>query len=327
LRLAETPYSLAVTWRNRRFDRLAACAFRASVPVISVGNVTLGGTGKTPMVEWLARWFGQRGVRVALVSRGYGTAKGLPNDEAIELAERLPDVPHVQNPHRVEAVWVAIHQLACQLIILDDAFQHRRIARDLDVVMLDALEPFGYGHVFPRGMLREPLRGLCRADVIALSRANLVSDTRRMAIWEHVSGCAPSAIRVELDHRPVHLRSATGGTATVSTLAGRPVAAFCGIGNPAGFEQTLAACQFCVVGFREFPDHHAYGQADVDGLASWVRSLPPTDAVLCTHKDLVKIRLETLADRPLWSVSIGVEIRSGQAELEESLGGLLGQIK
>src|SRR5262249_30993830 len=113
-------------------------AVNVGVPVVSVGNLTLGGTGKTPAVEWIAQWFRQHGVRVGLISRGYKSADGRKNDEAMELAQRLPDVPHFQNPDRATAARAAIDDEKCQLLVLDDAFQHRRIARDLDIVLIDA---------------------------------------------------------------------------------------------------------------------------------------------------------------------------------------------
>ena len=154
LRVAEVPYGLAMLWRNRRYDRDLARTHRVEVPVVSVGNLTLGGTGKTPMVEWIARHLRAQNVRVTLISRGYGAEAGAANDEALELEQKLPDVPHLQNPDRVAAARTAVDKLDCQLILLDDGFQHRRLGRDLDIVLLDALEPFGFGHVFPGGMLR-----------------------------------------------------------------------------------------------------------------------------------------------------------------------------
>ena len=181
LRLAETPYAWAMRWRNHRYDSGAATVHRLDVPVISVGNLTTGGTGKTPLVFWLAQWFRDRAIPVAVVSRGYRAPQAAraatatsENDEARELAARLPDVPHLQNPDRVAAARQAIRQFQCRAIILDDAFQHRRIGRDLDIVLLDALEPLGFGHVLPRGLLREPVEGLRRADLVALSRADVL---------------------------------------------------------------------------------------------------------------------------------------------------------
>jgi tetraacyldisaccharide 4'-kinase len=288
------------------------------MPVISVGNLTLGGTGKTPMIEWLARWFRARGVRVTIISRGYGAEAGARNDEALEMEQKLPDVPHVQNPDRVAAARMAIEEFECQLILLDDAFQHRRIHRDLDIVLLDALEPFGFGHVFPRGMLREPIAGLQRADVVALSRANFATAEGRERIKRTVHQHAPSALWVECNHAPRSLQAASGATFELSALAGKPVAAFCGIGNPAGFRRTLEECGFNVAAFREFPDHFAFGRADVESLAAWTRELE-VEAVLCTQKDLVKLGIDRLGSRPLWAVTIGLEIAAGEAELEARL--------
>ncbi len=158
------PYTIAVTVRNRRYDRGAAEVHNVGVPIITVGNLSLGGTGKTPMVKWLAQRFQNAGLRVAIVSRGYGAADGKHNDEALELAQALPNVPHIQNRDRVAAAQRAIGEFKSQLILLDDGYQHRRLGRDLDIVLLDALEPFGFEHVFPRGTLREPLVGLQRAQ-------------------------------------------------------------------------------------------------------------------------------------------------------------------
>ena len=288
LRLAEVSYTWVVRWRNRRYDTGRAEICRVGVPVVSVGNLTLGGTGKTPMVEWLARWFRRHGVRVTIISRGYGAKAGARNDEALELQQRLPDVPHLQNPDRVAAARTAIGEFACQLILLDDGFQHRRLARDLDIVLLDALEPFGFGHVFPRGTLREPLAGLRRAHVVALSRADMLEPPQREEIWRTVRRHNPQAAHLEVTHaaqalissggreEPLEsLASSTGVSPVATSVSGTGVspvtcrvAAFCGIGNPAGFRHTLQACGCQVVDFREFPDHHPYNRADVESLAS-----------------------------------------------------------
>jgi tetraacyldisaccharide 4'-kinase len=322
LRVAELPYTWVVRWRNHRYDRGAAEVRRAGVPVVSVGNLTLGGTGKTPMVEWLARWFRGRGVRVVLISRGYGAESGARNDEALELEQRLHDVPHLQDADRVSAARVAVEELQCQLILLDDAFQHRRIARDLDVVLLDALEPLGFGHVFPRGTLREPLAGLRRAQVVGLSRSDAITPVEREEIWRTVGRHAPGAIRLEIAHVPRALIRCDGREEPIESLAGRPVGAFCGIGNPAGFRHTLRTCGYQVVNFREFPDHHPYSRADVESLASWADGLDVA-AVLCTHKDLVKLGIDQLDRRPLWAVRVSLGFLAGQEALEARLTELL----
>ncbi len=322
LRLAEVPYTLAVAWRNRRYDTGRAASHRVAVPVVSVGNLTLGGTGKTPMVQWIAGWFRRQGVRVAVISRGYGAEAGAANDEALELEQNLPDVPHLENPDRVKAARLAVEECGCQVIVLDDAFQHRRLQRDLDIVMLDALEPFGYGHVFPRGTLREPASGLRRAQAVVLSRADMIGPDQRARIRTEALSHAPQAVWAEVAHAPGALRSCDGREQPLASLRGQSVAAFCGIGNPAGFRHTLQRCGFQVAAFREFPDHHAYDGADVQSLIEWAGRLEVT-GVVSTQKDLVKLRVDRLGRHPLWAVTVGLELLAGQRELESKLRSLI----
>lgn len=318
LGLIEIPYRAAVQWRNHRFDTRAASIHRVDVPIVSVGNLTLGGTGKTPMVQWLVEWFQRKNIPAGIVSRGYGAAQNVPNDEALELAARLPDIPHVQNPDRVAGVRKLLEQSGCRVVILDDAFQHRRLARDLDLVLLDALEPFGYGHVFPRGTLREPVAGLARAQLVALSRADLIDESERAKIRQEVRRLAPEAVWAELVHAPRLLWNAQGRQEPLRSLVGQPVAALCGIGNPAGFRHTLQMSGYRVNAFREFADHYRYTRSDLDALSAWADGLDVA-AVLCTHKDLVKLQVDRLGSRPLWAVSIGLEFLAGQEALENQL--------
>jgi len=310
-------YAVAVGMRNALYDSGLWSAQRVGVPVVSVGNLTLGGTGKTPMVEWLARWYRDRGVRVALISRGYGSRREI-NDEGRVLEENLPDVPHLQDPDRVASGWIAVRELESQLIILDDGFQHRRLARDLDMVLLDSLDPFGQGRLFPRGLLREPVGSLRRAGVVMLTRADLVDRSRREEIWSLIERVTGSGVRLESRHAPVELIDAEGGRFPLSELFARDVAAFCGIGNPDGFRRTIAPLCGRVLDFRVFPDHHPYNRADVRGLAAWARELRP-NLVLTTQKDLVKLRALSLGGVPLRGLRIGLEITVGLQALEELL--------
>ncbi len=344
LRVAETCYATAVRLRNLGYDLGAVKARRAGAPVVSVGNLTLGGTGKTPMVRWLFRWFLQRGVPAAVVSRGYGSAAGEANDEALEMRLLLPDAPLMQNPDRVAAAREAVERHRCRLIVLDDGFQHRRLARDLDVVLLDALEPFGYDHVFPRGMLREPISGLRRADAVVLSRADLIEPSAREAIWRVVRCHAPEAVSIEAAHTPRKLlalgpekvsgtifrngpscasqkRFLTPFPSSLDSIKGEPVAGFCGIGNPAAFRRTLQRCGCRIVAFREFPDHHRYTSEDVESLSRWVTQLGVSYA-LCTCKDLVKISSDRLGSIGLRAVGIELEVLGGRDALESRLRGV-----
>jgi tetraacyldisaccharide 4'-kinase len=300
------------------------------VPVVSVGNLSLGGTGKTPMVKWLARWFGQRGLRVVIVSRGYGArpaaghSDSAYNDEALELQQSLPDVPHVQDADRVAGAKRAIDLFDCQLVLLDDGFQHRRLARDLDIVLLDALEPFGFDHVFPRGTLREPTAGLRRAHVVCLSRAGAISDAERDEIRRRVAGLAPQATWCESIHAASGLIDAAGESRPIDMLAGRRVAAFCGIGNPAGFRHTLDGLGCDIVAWRAFPDHHSYTPADVVALGDVARRAQ-AEHLVCTQKDLVKLRTAAIGGTHLWAVSIEMQFLSGQESLEQALATCLTQ--
>ncbi len=245
------------------------------------------------------------------------------NDEARELAQRLPGVPHLQDPDRVAAAQLAIEQHQCQLIVLDDAFQHRRIHRDLDIVLIDALRPFGYRHVLPRGLLREPLHQLARADLIALSRSDAVSEELRRQVRDEVMAYAPRTTWIELVHRSRSLVNAQGATQSVTQLQGQRVAAFAGIGNPPGFYHSLQQLGCDVVARREFPDHHHYTRADMIGLQQWLAPYAPLSAVICTGKDLVKIDDTHIGHSPLWALSIDVEVVVGRDELERLLTALV----
>jgi tetraacyldisaccharide 4'-kinase len=319
LGLCETPYAWAMRLRNHRYDRGLAKTHRVDVPVVSIGNLTLGGTGKTPLVLWVAGYFRQRGVRVSIVSRGYAAGDDGRNDEALELELALPEVPHLQNAKRVEAAQRAVEELKTELILLDDGYQHRRLERDLDIVLLDATEPFGFGHVFPRGTLREPIVGLARADVVVLSRADMLSADARQVVQERASQLAPRAVWCEVQHSPQELVNAQGQTQSLESLAGKRVAAFCGIGNPAGFRHTLEALGAEVVVWREFPDHHRYVRGDVESLA---QAAARAELAVCTRKDLVKLGLTQIGTTPLWSIRVELGFSVGQREFEASLEGV-----
>jgi tetraacyldisaccharide 4'-kinase len=319
LRLASLPYGLAVAVRNRLYDRGWKKQERVGVPVVSVGNLTLGGTGKTPCVEYVARFYRTHDIRVALLSRGYGSAGGV-NDEALVLEENLPDVPHLQGANRVELARAAVEELDSEVLVLDDAFQHRRLARDLDIVLIDATNPWGHGHLFPRGLLRESPRGLKRAGVVILTRCDQVGGEAIDSIRRKVAGLAPEVPIVETCHRPVELVNG-GQAAALEELKRRPVAGFCGIGNPEAFRRTLADLGANVEAFRAYPDHHPYSRTDVEELRRWARERPDAALLVTTQKDLVKLRVAELAGRPLWAVRIQLEAtRAGGMEaLDEQL--------
>ncbi|MBI2804723.1 MAG: tetraacyldisaccharide 4'-kinase [Planctomycetes bacterium] len=315
LRTLSLGYRLGVSLRNLAFERGWRKTFRAPVPVVSVGNLTTGGTGKTPCVEYVARFYRQLGLQVALLSRGYGSEAGR-NDEALVLEENLPDVPHLQGGDRVSLAQTAVEELETEILVLDDGFQHRRLQRDLDIVLIDATCPWGYGYLLPRGLLREPIGSLKRADVAMLTRCDLVRPEVLREIRVAIARVTPGLPIIESVHRPAAWRNAAGMESALDDLRDRPIAAFCGIGNPEGFRQTLAGLGINVVAWRTFSDHHAYTRADIEELQSWARQLPADAVLATTQKDLVKIRVDQLGERALWALAIRLEVTSGQDALE-----------
>ena len=289
-------------------------------PVISVGNLTVGGTGKTPAVAWIARWLRDRDIQVALLSRGYGADDNLQNDEALLLEEILPDVPHLQGPDRVETGKTAIDELESQLILLDDGFQHRRLARDLDLVLIDATCPWGHGHLLPRGLLREPVAGLKRAHAVLLTRCDQVDAVRLAELRNLLKNKFPDLPVVLTRHQAVGLaREGEEELLPLVTLRGRDVAAFSGIGRPEAFRKTLEQIGARVVDHRVFPDHFAYDRDSVRELRLWASSLPEGTVMACTRKDLVKLRMSDLGGRPLYAPHVELEILEGGEILETLL--------
>jgi len=286
------PYSLATRLRRRIVSARAAAVSR---PVLSVGNLSCGGTGKTPTVELLCRELSRRGLRPAIVSRGYRAHSPEGNDEALLLAENLPDVPHVQDPDRVAAARRAI-DAGAEAIVLDDGFQHVRLARDLDLVLLDALRPPSRDRPLPAGLLREPLSALRVADLIAWTRTESVAKETLDREAEAVRRWAPDVPQVRLRTRLLGLRAlGSEESLPLDGLAGRSVLAFAGVGNPESFRLELEALGATVTAFKRFPDHHPYTLRDVEGLAQRARA-ERVDAVVLTQKDAVKLRLPELRD-------------------------------
>jgi tetraacyldisaccharide 4'-kinase len=322
LRAASMPYGWAVRLRNRLYDQGWKRIVRARVPVVSVGNLTLGGTGKTPCVEYVTRYLAEHGWRAVILSRGYGNNGGR-NDEALVLEENLPDVPHLQGPDRVALAVTAEQHSDAQVLVLDDGFQHRRLARDLDLVLIDATDPSGLSYLFPRGWLREPLAGLRRANAVILTRCNQVDPGERGRLREMVARVAPRVPIIETSHRPVELVNSDRLTAGLNRLAGRPVAAFCAIGNPEAFRHTLASLGATVVAWRTFPDHHRYSRQDVAELQGWAAEQPAECLMVTTQKDLVKIQRPHLGGKELWAVRICFCVDSAEKELHGMLARMM----
>lgn len=321
--LASLLYRLAVGLRNRLFDLGLLRHDRVDRAVVCVGNLVVGGSGKTPMVELLARSLSQQGRKVVVLSRGYGARDGNLNDEALCLAERLPDVPHLQHKDRTAAARHAIAKLAADCLLLDDGFQHRRLGRDVDIVLLDATCPFGYGHVLPRGLLREPASALQRAHLVVITRANHVEADAVASIERQIASANPDLPILLADEVVTHVSSLDGEDRIgLSSLAGRKVLGFCGIGNPAGFEACLMGQGADLVEFVVFDDHHHYDGADAQWLVTRASEVN-ADVLVTTHKDAVKLSDAFFADTSLWVLHVSLELRLGNDALVTALSALL----
>jgi tetraacyldisaccharide 4'-kinase len=319
LAAASPVYGAAVAVRNRAFDVGLLASHPAPIPVVSLGNLTTGGTGKTPLAAWVARWFRDHGVRVCLLSRGYRAGDSALNDEALVLDRLCPDVPHLQNPDRVAAAQTAREELFSQLLLLDDGFQHRRLKRDLDIVLIDATNPWGYGHLLPRGLLREPLSSLRRAGLVVLTRVDLVTPEELAAIRTVVARYAPAVPLAEVAF--VADQFVNWSDAVASELTGR-IGVLSAIGNPESFVQTLTRLGLSIASRRDYPDHHRYTRDDIREIGDWARR-ERLDAIATTRKDLVKLQIDETAGVPVWSVDQRVEVRAGAECFEAALSRLL----
>lgn len=323
LSVASLGYAAAVSVRNRAFDAGWLKVNRAAVPVISLGNITTGGTGKTPMAAWLANWLISAGRKPGLLSRGYRALASdadndvSGNDEKRVLDRLCPGVPHLQQKNRVEAADRLIREHGCNVLILDDGFQHRRLHRDLNLVLIDALQPWGFGHVLPRGLLREPLPGLRRADLVIITRYDQCPVDQRQQLQSQIAELHGTAECIGVSFVPRQLTGLDGSTRPLDSLPSTRSIAFCGIGNPEGFRRTLSALG-ASTDLRVYPDHHHYGPTDLRELASAARS-QSADVALTTLKDLVKITLETWTGPPLFAIEIGAQFPSGQETLSSRL--------
>lgn len=285
-------------------DQLRTIPRRVDVPVVSVGNLTCGGTGKTPVVAWLTQRLKSSGWTPGLLSRGYKGADGA-NDEKLVLDALCPGTPHIQQRNRVAAA----RELAnsCDVLVLDDGFQHRRLARNVDIVLIDALRPWGYGHVLPRGLLREPPQALQRASLVVITRVDLISDAQRQKL-EWTIGRFTGAPIATGRFAPTRLVSPSGTKVKPRDLTSVRAAAFCGLGNPSGFAATLEQFGLDVPDerFRTFPDHHRYADADLRELGHWADQ-QGVDMLVTTRKDLVKLSDSHLGSTPVLAVDIAFE--------------------
>ncbi len=286
--------------RTRSRIRRGTWPIKLDVPVMSIGNLVAGGVGKTPLVEAIARAHQAAGGSPGILSRGYRSLGSEGNDEARLLARRLSDIPHVQDKDRIGGGRRLLRDFPnTDLILLDDGLQHRRLHRDVELVVLDATRPFGWGYMLPRGYLREPWRGLSRADAVIVTRRAQASNHKLAILDDFLQTFCGGRPVLAADTIVDGIRGADGKTGHV--VSGKRVAAFAGIGNPNAFFRTAARAGFAVVETRSYPDHHHFDSGDIGELTRWASGCA-AESLLCTEKDGVK--LESLPEFATASVPI-----------------------
>ncbi len=292
-----------------------------SAPVISVGNLTAGGTGKTPFVAMLVERLRGKGRRPVVLSRGYKAESDGQNDEFRVLERKFPDLIHLQGKDRVDLAWRASTAQLGDVILLDDGFQYHKLARDLNVCLIDATNPFGYGSVFPRGLLRESPSALYRARPVVITRAELATPDEIQAIKDEVLLHNEFAIFVITEMQLTRLTDMDGSAqGDAASLSGKRVLATSGVGNPDGFVRGLRRIGARVGQHVVHADHHAWTQADVDALAATAKSTS-SEVVVTTVKDAVKLaRFSWPTDAPpLRAVEVEVKVTEGDDVLDKLL--------
>jgi tetraacyldisaccharide 4'-kinase len=318
LTLCSYAYCAVVTARQALYGRGLKRSYRLPCTVIAVGNLTVGGTGKTPTVCLLAQNLQKRGYRVAVVNRGYrGSISKTPQvisdgetvfanpatagDEACMLAHLLPGIPVVSGKDRVRAGKMAVDQLGARVLILDDGFQHQRLKRNLDIVLINVGNPFGTGHLLPRGVLREPRSALGRAGIILLTKADWHIDNIDKIVAALKSYNETAAVFTAA-FKPVGLyHPATGKTLAPEAAHAKKAAAFCSIGDPESFFASIRGLRFASVSEISFPDHHFY---TADDYRLITQKGAGCDCIITTDKDIAKIDINMLQTENVFSLRI-----------------------
>lgn len=313
---------------------------RLACPVIAIGNLTLGGTGKTPAVELAVRTLQEIGVAPGIVSRGYGRSTtgvkvaadrdGIRSDprsvgdEPFLLARRMPGVPVVVGENRFEAGTLCVERFGVGALVLDDAFQHRTLHKDLEVVLINGCAPWGNGRLFPRGQLREPLTALARANLVIVTRppdSGGAVDEIFATIRRHNSG-SPLVLA---DLKPVECWEARSARAlSPDALRGRRLLAFAGIAYPEGFSETLTRLGAAVTGFRTLADHHWYEERDLVTLAEHARQ-SGAEGLVTTEKDWVRLSALSLPQLPLWVLGVRLVLTRGREQWHSAIKSAIGR--
>lgn len=350
MRMLSWPFDLAARGRAAAYRWGLLPTKRLPVRVVSIGNLTVGGTGKTPVAEMLARELQKRGRRVAILSRGYKSAprpfaqrlrnrifKNLDlfpprivsdgtsvlldsrraGDEPHMLARNLPGVCVLVDKDRVKSGLYALRHFGSNVLLLDDGLQYQRLHHRMDIVLVDSQSPFGNERLLPRGTLREPPENLRRASYIIVTKSGPTPDT---ALISRLRGLNPTAAIIECNHAPRHWQDLrTGETFPLNHLKGRHVGAMSGIARPESFEEAVRQLGANVEITKSFADHHRYTKKEIYRFLEWCdrRSL---DALVTTEKDAVRFPEIDSPSVPMLFLRVEIEILRGQKHWDDLLG-------
>jgi tetraacyldisaccharide 4'-kinase len=298
-------YSIVSGLRNFFYSRGWLKTYSANAIVFSIGNITVGGTGKTPLVIWMYNLLRQRNIRCAILTRGYKATHNSKlktqnySDEPAILTKSCPEAKVIVNPDRVAGAAEAVDEFSAKVLIMDDGFQHRRLCRDLDIVAIDATCPFGYGKVLPAGLLREPLAGLKRADAVVIARCDQRGEAELSQLEDKLREVNPDMIIARSLHAPVCVKSIGNKEISIGELKNKKIFAFCGIGNPNAFlntigglgcrkQQSYVPIRHNLAGSKIYNDHYQYTNNDIADIYEEAEHLG-ADLILTTQKDWTKI--------------------------------------
>jgi tetraacyldisaccharide 4'-kinase len=336
LSFAAPVYAIVIRLRNFLYSKGWFKTYKVNAAVISIGNITVGGTGKTPLVVWVCKFLEQKNIQCAILTRGYKThqhkrASSIENrassiDEPAIFIESCPQASVIVNPDRVAGAAKAINKFGAKVLIMDDGFQHRQLHRDIDIVTIDATCPFGYGKIIPAGLLREPITALKRADAVVITRCDQVDRDELSKLEEKIRQVISEVIIARSIHKPICVKSINGKEIGIEQLKGKKIFAFCGIGNPQAFLDTIKNIGAEVVGFKIYDDHHHYSSDDTTNIYKLANNLK-AELILTTQKDWTNISAPEFIkkDIPMAYLVVEANFISGEDKLkgliEEALSG------
>ena len=327
-------YGCAVLLRNVLYDRKIFSSEHVGAPVISVGNITTGGTGKTPVVRLITEMLQRKNIRTAIVSRGYGrathglvevsdgvsvkAAAGSAGDEPFELAMRLPTASVVVDEQRVRGARYAVEKQKAQAVVLDDGFQHRAIYRDLDIVLIDAAHsPFGMA-MLPAGHRRDSMSSLKRADAVLITKMKSDSNVEKLKV--EIAHYTKAKIFSSSLAVTSFRRAKTGFSVDLNSVRGKQAVAFCGIAQPEGFRSMLEDLGIRISSMMCFQDHHPYSDSDIRRIIAEQEKWR-AEYIVTTEKDLARLSSSELSEHyPLFCLEVEVTVHQKQEwnELIES---------